>query len=316
MLLIPRLFEHDASAARKAWRLQAVGVGLLLGLEFLTKLSALLVALGLAVGIALAVFERRSAGPSAMLARVRAPLLALAVCAVVASPYFARNLQAHHKLFVTSFDTTEKGLIEASEKLPYFQRRHGAYLHPFSRDIYDFPYWPSATGKHSRFFPVLAASTFVDYWSYSFGGREVDPLQPRDANTRPISRRLLLASRASMLGGSVIVVASTLGWLASLLNVLRRRNWGFAALLAIPLLTTLSALHFATKYPLDDMGVVKGAYLQFGMLPACVAFGVAVDWARRRRGTWPLFALLLAAAFSVLAYAVWCRFRIWLLPFG
>ena len=78
-----------------------------------------------------------------------------------------------------------------------------------------------------------------------------------------------------------------IAWLGGERALWRRRDDGepdprFALLLA-PLGALLGQLHFATKYPNDTFGPIKGAYLQFVAPVLCALFGLGVAWMWRRR---------------------------------
>ena len=49
-----------------------------------------------------------------------------------------------------------------------------------------------------------------------------------------------------------------------------------------PLGALIGQIHFATKYPNDNFGPIKGAYLQFVAPVLCALFGVGVAWMWRR----------------------------------
>jgi drug/metabolite transporter (DMT)-like permease len=78
----------------------------------------------------------------------------------------------------------------------------------------------------------------------------------------------------------------------------------------MPLAALLAQLHFATKYPNDNLGPIKGAYMQFVAPVMCALFGLGVGWMWRRRARWRwrLAALAaLAALVFVALYSVHAR---------
>ena len=106
-----------------------------------------------------------------------------------------------------------------------------------------------------------------------------------------------------------------IAWLGAARALWRRRDDGepdprFALLLA-PLGALIGQLHFATKYPNDNFGPIKGGYLQFVAPVLCALFGVGVAWMWRRRARWrwrvPALAAMGAIAL-VAAYSVHARF--------
>ena len=138
---------------------------------------------------------------------------------------------------------------------------------------------------------MLIASTFNDYYVFSYwgGGKYGDDrwvpgigvlfgmhLERGGDRRQPRHRDRLARRRANAL-------AAARG---------RQREAGATdprfALLLMPLGALLGQLHFATKYPNDNFGPIKGAYLQFVAPVLCALFGVGVDWMWRRRARWAL----------------------------
>ena len=94
----------------------------------------------------------------------------------------------------------------------------------------------------------------------------------------------------SVMAGTLIALVTAIAWLGAARVLWRRRDDGepdprFALLLA-PLGALIGQLHFATKYPNDNFGPIKGAYLQFVAPVLCALFGVGVAWMWRRRARW------------------------------
>jgi hypothetical protein len=121
-------------------------------------------------------------------------------------------------------------------------------------------------------------------------------------------------SRLSAVGGTVIALGTAAAFVACLYFELRKRRWGIVALLLGAGLAMLSGLNFAIQYPLDDLGVIKGTYLQFGAPPLYAMFGVAVGWAQRKPSRWILLAVFLTSLWFVASYTLFCRARLLLLP--
>jgi 4-amino-4-deoxy-L-arabinose transferase-like glycosyltransferase len=119
----------------------------------------------------------------------------------------------------------------------------------------------------------------------------------------------------SVMAGTLIALCTVIAWFGTARLLWRRRDDGepdarFALLLA-PLGALVGQLHFATKYPNDNFGPIKGAYLQFVAPILCALFGVGVAWMWRRRARWrwrvPALAAMVAIA-VVAAYSVQARF--------
>ena len=157
---------------------------------------------------------------------------------------------------------------------------------------------------------MLLASTFNDYYGYSYsGGGKYRTAQ------RWISGAGVTLGCLSVMAGTLIALVTVIAWLGTARVLWRRREDGepdprFALLLA-PLGGLIGQLHFATKYPNDNFGPIKGAYLQFIAPVLCGLFGVGVAWMWRRRARWrwrvPALAAMGAVAL-VAAYSIHARF--------
>jgi hypothetical protein len=303
MVLIPRAFRRSKRLA------YALVIGVLISLELLTKISAVICLAG--IGIT-AIFELLWSSHLKLASRVR---LALPWSAVLILPmvltgwYFGPNLGKHDKLFLTSFDTSERSWVADLEATPVLDRRPLGFAAGWDNTIFTIPYMPSGLSPHPHFWPVIVASTFVDYYNYGFSG--LDPFSENDfyMNGRPVSAKILEEARGSVAGGALIAVATLVAWSICLVSTWRRRDWGRHALLLITGLVVLATLHFTIKYPFDDLGVVKAAYIQFGAPSLCAMFGVAVWWSSRERLRWPIAGALLVSLFLVGSYTVYSRLR-------
>jgi hypothetical protein len=314
MLLTPAVFRR---AGWSRWRMASC-LGFILGLAMLTKISGLVViaALGATAGLEF-LFSRED-----WATRTRQLLCwawMLVVCIAVCGWYFSRNVRDYGRPFVTSFDVSSQHYLVADlQKVPYLERRTLGFFVGWDAAVPLFPYYPSGIEPRPHFFPVAVASTFVDYWNYSFSGLDpyvAVPGWPGD-RLRPITPKLFRASQYAAAGGIVIFLATIVTWLAVMPRTFRRRDWGRLALLLVPLFTLLSALHFAVAYPLDSYGVVKGIYMHFGAPPLYALFGLAVAWAFQKPIRWPLFGALLGALWLVASYTLFCRLRVPILPLG
>ena len=173
--------------------------------------------------------------------------------------------------------------------------------------IYGRPFFTTGLKPEARFFPVLIASTFNDYYVFSYwgGGKYGDD--------RWVPGIGVLFGCISNLAGTAVSLVTVIAWLGAVRTLWRRREDGTAsrhdasafALLLMPLGALLGQLHFATKYPNDNFGPIKGAYLQFVAPVLCALFGVGVDWMWRRRARWAWGAAALAAMVAVPCIAVY-----------
>jgi hypothetical protein len=88
----------------------------------------------------------------------------------------------------------------------------------------------------------------------------------------------------------------------------RRRAYGGLAVLGAPLFALLAQIDLTVRYPVDWIGMIKGAYVQFAMPPLAATFGVGVAWLWYRR--WAgraAAACALAGLVLVAAYVAYCR---------
>jgi hypothetical protein len=268
------------------------------------------------VGLVAAFELFRSPAASAPRRVLRAvPWLAVVLVPVLLTGwYFGRNIKQYRTPFLTSFDLSERGPMLEFEKVPLIDRRKLGFFIGWEPNIFGAPYYSVASFPYPRFWSVAVASTFVDYYNFSFSG--IPPLVPstHSFNSRPVSDRLLNFSRASMAGGTAIAFCCVVGWAAALLHTWRRRDWGRHALLVIAALAVAGVLQFCVKYPRDEFGVIKAGYMLFGTAPLAATFGLVFDWAARARRRRPLLLGLGISLYLVASYSIYCRFRISILP--
>lgn len=311
LLMTPLIFQR--SPARRWWL--ASGLGVVLGLSMLTKVSNLVIIASIGFCGLCEVLFKRFEGRQRWSALGSWALVG-ALCIAVSGWYYARNVRDYGRPFVTSFDLpTDSKTVEAARKKPLLERRSLGYAFGYSADIYRYPYYPASVEPHSNFFSALLAATFNDYWNYSYSG--LDPQAPSPMRTpigRPLTPALLELSRRAVLGGTLIALATACATWFGLRKLLAERNWGLIALVLAPLLVVAAALQFAIANPVDQSGVVKGNYLQFAAPPLYGLFGVAVAWAHEKPIRWPLASLLWLSLWLVAAYSIYCRTRILVIP--
>jgi hypothetical protein len=312
MLLIPLVFRRKSWAR---WRMAGY-LGFILGLAMLTKISGIVIIAVLGTTACLeCVFSREDWSTRA--GQLLSWAWMLIVCVAVCGWYFARNVRDYGRPFVTSFDVASQHYLVADlQKVPYLDRRSLGFFLSWDEAVLLFPYFPSGIEPRPRFFPVAVVSSFVDYWNYSFSGRDpsVAVLGWPGERLRPITPKIFRASEYAAFGGTLIFLATLGAWLAVMPGTFRRRDWGLVALLFVPLFMLFSALHFAVAYPLDSYGVVKGIYMHFAAPPLYALFGLAVAWAFQKPIRWPFFGALLGALWLVAAYTLYCRLRIPIVP--
>ncbi|MBK7865296.1 MAG: hypothetical protein IPJ65_43205 [Archangiaceae bacterium] len=311
VVVLPKVVERSG---RARWYI-AILLGGLLGLQMLSKISALICMS--AIGVA-ALFELATPAASLRARIVRAlPWSAVVVVPLLISGwYFVRNIRDYSKPFVSSFDfrPDESAAMASIVNKSYFARRPGDFVFGWSPRIFQFPYVPVGVGEDAHFSTVAVASTFVDYWNVRFSGLGPGDRADSEINGAEMSSDVMTVSRMSIAGGTILSFAVLVAWCWCAVLAVQRRQPAWVGLLAFPALAFASGVYFATTHPFDWMGVIKSSYLQFGMAPLFGVAGLAAAWTLNRRATWPLFVILIAALWLVAAYSVWCRFRFPLLP--
>jgi hypothetical protein len=289
-------------AARSGRVVPAVGLGLAIGLALLTKVSAVVLVVAVAIGLVLDVVRGAEPWRQALRARIRPAAAGALVLGAVAGWFFARNAVNTGQLAPTGYEGWAKANQAPFATTPYLARRPPAFYIGWDPKIFVRPYY--ATGYDPpRFFPVLVASTFNDYYVYSFaGGGEYGA-------KRWLTGAAVTLGALSVVGGTAIALVTIIAWLAAWRALWRSRDNARLAVLAAAPLALLGQLHFATKYPNDNFGPIKGAYLQFVAPVLCAMFGVGVAWLWRRGGRVRAAAVLALAGLAlVAAYTVFCRF--------
>jgi hypothetical protein len=311
MLMSAAVFVVVPSAVKGA-RTGRIGpmlaLGVLLALALMSKVSASV--LIVSVGVAIALEIARTRPPSAwraLLARARPLIAGALVLAAVAGPWFVRNLALYGRAAPSAYEGSLKRNQAPYEAMPYFDRRPLGFYLAWNLGIYTHPLYPAGIKPDARFFPVLLASTFNDYYVYSYSGGG------RYRTDRSVSAAAVTLGCLSVGAGTAIALVTVLAWFGAAQTLWRRREDDepdprFALLLA-PLGALIGQIHFATKYPNDNFGPIKGAYLQFVAPILCALFGVGVAWMWRRRRAWRVAAVTAMGCVAlVAAYSLHARF--------
>lgn len=310
MLLLPRAFR---SAPMKRWP-AATLIGVLIGCAMMTKISGVVVLA--VIGIIVALEFMLSRAPLTDRFNNAVPWSATLVLALALSGWFiARNIATYGQPILTSFDLPyQQHLVASARQKPYLDRRTLGFVFGWDKSLFTYPFSQYNFGPNPRFFPVAIATTFEDFWGYGYEGYERPyALHDKTRQVRPRAQ-IVNVSRCAFLGGSVICAATLVALACVGRYLLRIRDYGRLALVAIPVVTTLAALHFAINFPADGHGVTKGVYMTFGAPPLYALFGVAVAWAARRVERWPILVALVAALGLVAAYSLECRLGLHLVP--
>ncbi len=308
LLLVPMAFRRE-SFARWPWTL---GIGFVLGLAMLTKISgiAVIATLGLAVILEL-MFARRSLAER--IARAMPWVSVVIVSLALSGWYYARNVREYGRPFVTSFDLPSQNyLVEEAWRHEPLDRRTLGFVFGWDRSIFTYPTSQYDIGPNPRFFPVLIASTFQDFWGAGFMGWDRPLFRHGKRHDLRPPESYANISRLAVMGGTVITVATVLAWIGAWRRLFRERDFGRLALLLVSLVTVASALYFSVAHPVDGHGVTKGNYLIFGAPPLYALFGVATAWTQSKRQRWPFLGILLLALGFVSLYSFDCRLGLYL----
>lgn len=299
MLILPRLILPDASSESNgaASLRNGAWLGFVVGAMLLTKISALILVMLIVIGIwIIGMTMTQGSWPR----RALPLLLALALCALCAMPHGLRARAQTGTMFPTAFETLPRFHAIAAQALaqPLLDRRPLGYVFGLSRgEIFRMPFTPTSI---DRFSVTLIASSFADYYNYGFAGRP-RPGEPHIyVNGKPIPLRAVWLARGAAVGGVFIAAATIAAWALCLRALYRRRSHGLFVVLLLPLLALLGQLHFAIKYPIDNMGMVKGHYMQFAAAPLFALYGVAMSFLWRRSR-----ALFLVEAWALLMVALY-----------
>lgn len=302
LILMPFALRREGSFR---WVL-ALWLGVLFGLAFLTKISALVTlgALGLAVGLEFVLIDR----PLPLRLKRATPwLLTLAVAVGMSSWYFAQNVRQYDKPLVTSFELQyDKFRVAKALESPVLDRRPLGYVFGWTDDIYLYPYHPAGSSGTYRFFPVALVTAVVDYWDFGFAGyEEAVPGGPPPGRLH--AWRYPEISLAAVFGGTLALIATLIAWVCAAVHVFRTRNIAHLALIAAPLLAVVAALQFAVSFPIEHNGVIKATYMMFAAPPLFALFGLAVDWTTRSPARWALTVILALALGAIGWYSLQCR---------
>lgn len=283
----------------------AVVLGIVVGLELLTKVSALVLLAVVAAAGPIEALLAPSLTRGEWKRRLGPWTAAVVVALVVGGWWYARIDKIYGKPFISSWDIekTADTIATHAEEKQALDRRTLGYVFGWSKKIFEHPYYPSGSEPEPRFWPVLVASSFVDYYSYGFaGGYAVNGHGHRETHDR-----YDLPASLSVDGGTFLVALIAVAWVCIAVHLLRRRDVGRLVVLLFPLVGVLGQLSFAIQFPYDFEGVVKGSYLHFAVAPLYGVFGVAMVWLWRTRARRVVGVLALASVAMLATYTLFCQ---------
>lgn len=286
-----------------------IGLALLMALAMMSKISASVLVIAVGAAIVVEIARTGRSWRRALRARALPIISGAAVLACLTGPFFVRNQILYGKMSPTGYDGAVKQNQAPYERTPYLKRRPLAFYVGWTPQIYVYPLFPTGLKPNPRFFPVLIATTFNDYYAYGYSGGGKYP-----DNGRWVSGAAIALGCLSVAGGTLIALVTTMAWFGAVHRLWRNRRDGEPdprfALLLVPALGLLGQLHFAVKYPNDNFGPIKGAYLQFVAPVLCALFGVGIAWMwRRGRRPWRVGAVAALGGLTLVAvYSLHARF--------
>jgi len=305
-----------AALALAPWAIGAARTGrgwpmfilaLVLGLAMMSKISASVLVLAVAAALGLEIVRAGPAWARALRARALPIIAGVVVLGAVTAPFFVNNEVRYGQAAPSAYEGFLARNQAPFEAVPYLQRRPLGFFVGWDPRIFIHALAPTGTKPQPRFWPVLIASTFNDYYVFSYSGGGGYGRQ------RWVSAAGVTLGCLSVVGGTVIALVTLVAWFGAARALWRRRDGDpdprFALLLA-PLGALIGQLHFAIKYPNDNFGPIKGAYLQFIAPVLCALFGFGVAWMWRRGGRgWRAAAVTSLCALALVAvYSLHARF--------
>ncbi|HVV52974.1 MAG TPA: hypothetical protein VHO06_25155, partial [Polyangia bacterium] len=281
-------------------------LALWLGLALITKISAVVLVVSLLVAVAVDVARGPEPWGSAWRARAKPLAVGAALVAALSGWFFVRNQVLYGQPAPTAYDAMLKPNQAPYEKIPYLQRRPLGFFLGWAPSVFASPYTPSGYAPEPRFFSVMVASTFSDFYLYDFAAR--DARTPTvEVRRHPVPTLAFTLSRLSTIGGTLLAALALAAWFGSWRAFRGRPPDARLFFLPLPLLAVLGQMHFSTKYPNDNFGTIKGTYLQFVAPVLFGLTGIAVAWMWRR--TWArVGAIAAVAALALVAlYTIDCR---------
>lgn len=307
MLALALLPSAFAESARTRWR-ASIGLGVTLGLALLTKVSSLVIVAALATTVVLVFVRERGSSAQQRLRRLAPPIAALALALLCSGWYFAHCKIAYGKVFVTAYDNSYQRRDRRHIDQPLWSRRPASYFFGWNLDIYRFPFYPSAALPDARFFPMVIASTFADYYNYGLAPYPALAAPALKAGLRPLRPTVVKPAAVSVASGTLIALLTAAAFVAAVVWCWRRRAHAMLGLLLVPALALAGQAYFAMSIANDAEGLVKGSYLQFAAAPLFALFGLAVAWSWQRRALRAAAVLALLAVAGVAQYVVFCLF--------
>jgi hypothetical protein len=288
-------------------RSRAIALGMVAGFGLLLKVSNLVLLGVLLVAPVFEIAGNEALALSERIRRARAWALAAMVALGLSAGQYAYNHFEYGQAIIDGWykrptaDTDNVG----AHRIETLDRRTLGFFLGFTTDIVRFPYYPSGIEPTPRLWPLLIASSFSDYFNYSFAPAS-DVGYPLLAVSRSVGERATTLARASIAGGLIIASVSVVGWIAALVRLLRRREIARPIVLLLPAMGALGQMSFATKNPYDFEGVVKGIYFQFAAAPLYAVFGAAVAWLFTVPKLVPLAMVAILSIMPVAAYTTYC----------
>ena len=219
------------------------------------------------------VSNRRDRGPL-----LRSLAVALAVCAVIAGPWYAyRAANYTNPIFDRPHSTK-----------PFLERRPASfYLGTGLPQVFTAPYRPEFKNR-------LWPQTYADIWGDWYGVFAWSAESGRPPST---AERAWLGVQSAV--GVLPTVLALAGWLALLVSSLRRLDGPRLLVALMPLAGLAGYLYFAIGYPTPDGDVLKPTFMLSTLWAWALCFALSAAWLARRLPRLALWSLLALAVIDL-----------------
>ena len=143
-----------------------------MGLALITKFSASALVLALIPALVLDIWRSPQPWRSGLCDSLEAVSVAAAIVVALSGWFFVRNQILYGRPAPTGYEGMMVPNQAPYEKIPYLSRRPPAFYWQWDSAIFSHPYVPTGYRPQPRFFPVLVASTFSDFYSYCLAAWE------------------------------------------------------------------------------------------------------------------------------------------------
>ena len=200
IVLLPQVILRRGRAA--LW--YGAAAGACLGLALLTKISGMTVLEAFLAAAAIMIARSRRAWLATTRGLFPGAAMVLVVLAAISGWHYVRHKILYGKFVLIAYDAFYD--VDPIFKIPYLDRRTFGFLGYWNTSIYEMPFWASATRPYARFWPILVATTFSDYYNFAFVPRPKANAPAVRINGKPMLTSAILPARGSVIGGTAVAL--------------------------------------------------------------------------------------------------------------